>query len=145
MLLYQFLRQMQTLKRSYAGFNNEECISMYNELKHTPGGRLSGPARKTQRIVGEEITFVNELFAPRVHPSELVRTINPLSYVRWIKAQHAFEIFGVPRVPWTSQFEYCYESDWAHHTINKILQLHSDKLPIHPLLLAAGMEELRIY
>ena len=146
MYRYQVLRKIQHLRQNIPGFTDEECISMYNELKHTaPGERLPGPPRKIQRIVSDEMAFVDPTYAPNPEPSKLWRTVNPIAHERCITAKVAVEVFGVPRLPWTNQFTYCIESDWARYTIDEIIRLHTVNRPIPPLMFAAGMEELRIW
>ena len=141
---YSFLQRMQGLRQDVPGFTDEECISMCNELRDTPGGRLSGPHRENT-IIGGKIAFKDSLHAPGPEPSKLCRTVNPIAYERWITPKDAVEIFGVPRLPWTNQFTYCIESDWAHRTMNEITRLHTLNRPIPPLMFAAGMEELQIW
>jgi hypothetical protein len=145
---YEFVRKMKQIRENIPGFTEAECNSMYNELKHTPGGRLSGPRRQVHSITDrpDGIIFVDPIHAPCLELSKLWRvTVNPIAYDRWISPKVASEIFGVPKLPWTNEFTYCIESDPALHTMKKITHLHMMNQPIPPLMFAAGMEELQIW
>lgn len=97
-----------------ASVTEEECISMRQELRFKPGGRLSGPRRRICRLPGGGITvFKDPVYAPNMEPFHLVRVLHPISYERWVEPKLAIETFGVPGLPWTKEFTYCCESDWA--------------------------------
>jgi hypothetical protein len=140
----QFIRIMRVITENMGGFTDVEWSSMYEELRTTPGGRLSGPRRESYQLPNGTATFRDDMFAPDMAPSKLVRACIPVSFIRWIWPKGAVEVFGVPRLPWTNQFTYVVESDWAYCLVNKILHMRRQGLHMDPLMVAAGLGELRI-
>ena len=140
----QFIQIMRILTEGMGDFTDAECTSMYEELRTTPGGRLSGPHRQSYQMPNGTVTFIDDVYAPNMPLSTLVRTCNPVCVNRWISPNKAVEIFGLPRLPWTHQFTYVVRSDWAHSFVNKILCMRREGQDVDPLMIATGLEELRI-
>ena len=140
----QFTRIMRVVTEDMGDFTDAECISMYEELRATPRGRLTGPRRGPCQIPTGTVTFKDEKYAPNMPLCTLVRICSPVSFSRWIPPKQAVEAFGVPRLPWTHQFTYVVESDWAHRHVSSIMHMLRQGQDVEPLMVAAGLEELRI-
>jgi hypothetical protein len=126
-----------------------EWIAMYNELKDTPGARLSGPHRESYETPGphgfmRSATFTDVIYASDAENCSLVWTPIPLCIDEEDSLTKLLEIFSIPRLPWTNHLAYVVESERALQTMNKVLRMHREGIDIDPLMLAAGMEELRI-
>ena len=155
-----FTKLIKAYARRNSGFTDVECIAMYNVLKDTPGGRLSGPHREAYDIPGpppgvfgftpgtfgllRDTAFTNAVYTTGTKQNRLFWTPISLFTNEWASIEELLETFGIPELP-TNQFAYVVKSDWACRTVHKILHVHGEGLEVGPLMMAAGMEELRIY
>ena len=142
-----FVTAFTTLTSGTASYTRPELIAMHTEVSActTPGGHLSGPQRQAYRTGPGTVAFRDLVHAPSLEERSLVRTVNPVSFDRWIPSLYITETFRVPKLPWTNQFAYVVETDWANYVVNESLRLHQEEKEIAPLLLAAGLEQLRVY
>ena len=142
-----WVRTFRNLTRGTTSYTDVELMAMYMELYtcSSPGGRLAGPHREVYLTGNDNAVFRDLVHAPSIEERSLVRAVNPVSLDRWIPSLDVTETFGVPKLPWTNQFAYVVETDWASYVVKEVLRLHRDRKEIDPLLLAAGLEQLRIW